>query len=208
MSTAVLKALISAWITGGTKPINLATNLVSTTFAAVPKKNNSYRRHNSPKLIQVFTSSLGTAMILWSCSATQSADVTWKTYSNSRYGFEFPYPANWILNTPDNGDGINLVSPTKDAEIRAWASHRLSDADSQPQPALKPTTDNFQTTQGVSGVLVVEADKQVNIIKLTITQGQVQYHWQGQSNSKEFAEYYRLFYYIAQEYKIRGRVPS
>jgi hypothetical protein len=37
---------------------------------------------------------------------------------------------------------------------------------------------------------------------LTITQAELEYYWQGQSDSQDFQNYYRLFYYIAQEYKI------
>jgi hypothetical protein len=39
-------------------------------------------------------------------------------------------------------------------------------------------------------------------MKLTITQEQLEYHWQAKSDRQDFQNYYRLFYYIAQEYKI------
>jgi hypothetical protein len=48
----------------------------------------------------------------------------------------------------------------------------------------------------------IEVGDQVTVIKLTITQAELEYHWQGKTSSQEFANYYRLFYYIAQEYKI------
>jgi hypothetical protein len=64
---------------------------------------------------------------------------------------------------------------------------------------LKP---NFQTAQGISGVLLVEVNQQVGSMTLTLTQGQVKYYWQGRSKSQDFQDYYRLFYYIAQQYRI------
>ena len=58
-------------------------------------------------------------------------------------------------------------------------------------------------------MLVVEVGQQVSSMTLTLTQGQVKYYWQGQSNSQEFQNYYRLFYYIAQQYRIpRTRVSG
>jgi hypothetical protein len=50
--------------------------------------------------------------------------------------------------------------------------------------------------------LTVEVREKVTVIKLTITQEKLEYFWQGQSDSQEFKKYYRLFYYMAQEYKI------
>jgi hypothetical protein len=67
---------------------------------------------------------------------------------------------------------------------------------------VKKIKPNFQTTQGVSGVLVVEVDRGVGSMTLTLTQEQVKYCWQGKSKSQEFQDYYRLFYYIAQQYRI------
>ncbi len=154
------------------------------------------------KALSAITSGVGIGMIVWGCNANNlhTQDPAWKTYRNNRYGFEFPYPKTWqTLGNPDNSDGIALVSPNKKTvEIRSHASKPLLISSKQ---NLKPVS-NFQTNQGVSGVLAVEVGEKVTVMKLTITQKQLEYHWQGQSDSQEFQNYYRLFYYIAQEYKI------
>ncbi|MBE9052688.1 hypothetical protein IQ243_20120 [Nostocales cyanobacterium LEGE 11386] len=144
---------------------------------------------------------------LWGCHAKSfdSSDVTWKTYNNSRYGFEFPYPSNWnALPAPANEDGIALVSPQKKTgEIRSWAVNQLPKSITK-EPDTKTTINpNFRTTQGVSGVLLVEINDQTSSMTLSLTQDEVQYYWQGRSHNQEFPNYYRLFYYIAQQYRIR-----
>ncbi|WP_413174147.1 hypothetical protein [Anabaena azotica] len=150
---------------------------------------------------------IGTAMILSGCTITNiyASEVTWKTYSNTRYSFEFPYPSNWNSSgTSDNNDGIAFVAPNnRNVEMRAWASRHL-EVNIQEQYS-REQTQNFQTAEGVFGVMSVDVGQQTTSMTLTITQGQVKYYWRGQSNSKEFKEYYRLFYYIAQQYKIRGQ---
>ena len=145
-------------------------------------------------------------IIMWGCNANNfnTGAIAWKTYSNSRYGFEFPYPSNWTsLAAPENDDGIAFTSPqNKTVEIRGWASQQLPDSIVTNQKSVKKIKPNFQTAQGVSGVLVVEVDRLVGSMTLTITQSQVKYYWQGQSKSQDFQDYYRLFYYIAQQYRI------
>lgn len=156
-------------------------------------KQNIYTKYKS------VAGAIALSLLLWGCSKPFSvSDTQWQTYSNSRYGFEFPYPSNWnVLKSPDNNDGIALVSPrSQTVQIRAWASNRL------PNNGNNIET-NFQTTQGVSGVLLVEVSQQVSYMKLTITRGKVTYYWQGQSPSQDFSNYYPLFYYIAQQYRIK-----
>lgn len=145
------------------------------------------------------------SLTLWACSTPilDVSSISWKTYSNLRYGFEFPYPSNWTpLTKPTNDDGIAFVSPrNSNVEIRGWASNQLSPSiteDSQGSASY-----NFQTTQGLRGVLLVETGNTVSSMKLTLSQNQVEYHWQGKSPSQEFSKYYPLFYYIAQQYRVR-----
>lgn len=141
-------------------------------------------------------------IILWGCTANNfnAGAITWKTYSNSRYGFEFPYPSNWTsLAAPENDDGIAFISPQNNTvEIRGWASQQLPNSIVTEQEPVKKLKPNFQTAQGISGVLLVEVNQQIGSMTLTLTQGQVKYYWQGRSKSQDFQDYYRLFYYIAQ----------
>lgn len=145
-------------------------------------------------------------VILWGCTANDfnAGAITWKTYTNSRYGFEFLYPSNWTsLAAPENDDGIAFISPQDNSvEIRGWASQQLPNSIFTEQESGKKIKPNFQTAQGVSGVLVVEVDQPVGSMTLTLTQNQVKYYWQGRSKSQVFQDYYRLFYYIAQQYRI------
>ncbi|BCL35276.1 hypothetical protein [Nostoc sp. MS1] len=152
---------------------------------------------------------LAFSLTLWACS-TPILDITsirWKTYSNSRYGFEFPYPSNWNpLNAPTNDDGIAFVSPkNSDVEIRGWASNQLSKPINGDGESETSGSYNFQTTQGLRGWLLVETGNTVSSMKLTLNQNQVEYHWQGKSPSQDFANYHPLFYYIAQQYRVTGR---
>ncbi|MHC5742140.1 MAG: hypothetical protein ACYTXT_09555 [Nostoc sp.] len=141
-------------------------------------------------------------IMLWGCTANDfnAGAIAWKTYSNSRYGFEFPYPSNWTsLAASENGDGIAFISPQNNSvQIRGWASQQLSND----RESVKKIKSNFQTAQGVSGVLVVKVDQRGGSMRLIVTQSPVKYYWQGQSKSQDFQDYYRLFYYIAQQYRI------
>ena len=160
---------------------------------------------------RIYTSiiSLGgkTALLLslWSCTGSSflAPKVTWNTYTNSRYGFEFPYPSNWnTLPAKANNDGIVLVSPINNyVEIRSWAAHQLPVLIEQNSKITH--NPNFKTAQGVSGVLLVEVDQQITSMSLSLTKDEVQYFWQGRSQNEEFSDYYRLFYYIAYQYRIQ-----
>ncbi|MDB9303873.1 MULTISPECIES: hypothetical protein [Cyanophyceae] len=85
-------------------------------------------------------------------------------------------------------------------EIRAWAANRLPEPRENTKTTINP---NFQTAQGVSGVLIVEIDQQTSSMSLSLTQDQVQYYWQARSQKQEFSDYYHLFYYIAYQYRIQ-----
>jgi hypothetical protein len=157
----------------------------------------------------------GRTVVLFALSGCAGANfnfssVTWKTYNNSRYGFEFPYPNNWTtLPAPENDDGVAFVAPyNQSVEIRGWAGNRLSDLTNKRQNAQQSVKSNFQTKQGILGVLVVEVTPQVSAVTLTLVKGQVKYYWQGRCKSEDFDQYYRFFYYIAQQYKITGTKPK
>jgi hypothetical protein len=159
---------------------------------------------NLSRVMGLLVSGVSTAIICAGCSANGfwSSPQKWETYYNPRYGFEFPYPNNWTSLAPDNNDGVTFVAPqNQETEIRAWAGKELPEL--QNPETIKQIDNNFQTDQGLSGVMVVEAGEQISSMKLTITHRQVKYQWQAKTNSKEFKNYYRLFYYIAKQYKIR-----
>lgn len=132
--------------------------------------------------------------------------MMWKTYTNSRYGFEFPYPSDWkSLPPPENDDGIVFVAPKKSSvEIRGWAGNRLPESIKKGIGVKTTTNPNFRTLQGISGVLEVEITNQRSSMTLTLSQNKVKYYWQGRCNSQDFDQYYRFFYYIAQQYKIKN----
>jgi uncharacterized protein YukE len=136
-------------------------------------------------------------------SSFQDNQKSWKTYKNPRYGFEFPYPSNWQEVKPDNNDGIVFFSPQKSTvQIRGWAGNQLfppSSADSNVKKSINP---NFKNTQGISGVMTVEIGATESLITLKLQQGDVKYYWQGKAPSQEFDDYYRSFYYIAQNYRL------
>ncbi|MFO0173703.1 MAG: hypothetical protein ACK51W_14700, partial [Aphanizomenon sp.] len=104
------------------------------------------------KILCTTTLSIGLYLMLWGCidNDFQVKDVTWKTYKNNRYGFEFPYPNTWQeLKNPDNSDGVVLVLPNKkNLEIRSYASKPLLKFSRKTQGKVY----NFRTNQGVFGV--------------------------------------------------------
>jgi hypothetical protein len=54
----------------------------------------------------------------------------------------------------------------------------------------------------LKGNLEVEVGSDISVMRLTLSQGKVQYNWQGQCDNKKFASYYRFFYYVASQYRI------
>jgi hypothetical protein len=71
-------------------------------------------------------------VILFGCRASESdLPDRWETYHNSRYGFEFPYPAGWQSSIlPENRDGMAFRDPRNSGvEIRGWASFLRSPKD-------------------------------------------------------------------------------
>lgn len=160
-------------------------------------------------------------VIISSCGISElSSPSSWETYRNPRYNFEFPYPSNWqALPMPENLDGQVFGDPHNPSlEIRGWAKLQ--------QTAVSPTTginssgietqspkttggetvssqqQNFTTNQGFRGKMQVEIGTQISSMKLTLSQGEIVYNWQGQSQSETFADYYRFFYEIASQYRL------
>jgi hypothetical protein len=88
------------------------------------------------------------------------------------------------------------------SRLSAGAGNQLQNPTNKETTGKKSLNSNFKTAQGVSGVLVVEVGSLTSSMTLTLQQGQVKYYWQGRSNSEEFDNYYRFFYYIAQQYRI------
>ncbi len=123
-------------------------------------------------------------------------------YHNPRFGFEFPYPSNWVTGPmPDSRDGQTFSDPTSPTvEIRGWAGFNLEEFKS-PNTA-QPLKQNFTTAQGLTGDLEVEVGTQISMMTLILNQGSLRYYWQGRAPSKQFAEYYRFFYYSASQYRL------
>ncbi|MBW4683192.1 MAG: hypothetical protein KME19_24365 [Microcoleus vaginatus WJT46-NPBG5] len=133
-----------------------------------------------------------------------------ETYRNPRYKFEFPYPKAWIAaEPPTNQDGQAFNDPKNpQVEIRGWAGYRVTSSGKRDKhkrskkdesQALKQ---NFTTQQGVAGELEVNLGPQISSMTLTLVQGKLEYNCYAQSPSEKFADYYRLFYNIAGQYKI------
>jgi hypothetical protein len=149
---------------------------------------------------------LGLVVLLSGCSPSQhrSEAIHWKTYHNERYGFEFPYPSNWIVGPiPSNGDGQVFFDPKNPTvEIRGWGGYNIQGLNAtQDHPApLKP--ENFTTAQGLHGALAVELGTRESSMTLTIVRDDIRYQWRGRSPSEVFDDYYRFFYYVATQYRI------
>ena len=127
---------------------------------------------------------------------------SWSTYDNPRFGFEFPYPRDWVASpSPSNLDGRTFSHP-KNPEVRVtgWGGYLLE----RDVGGSEVTSANFTTDGGVKGKLTVEVESQVTSIHLTLRDEGVTYHFEGRSPSQEFADYYRLFYDMASRYQIDG----
>lgn len=133
-----------------------------------------------------------------------------ETYYNPRYGFEFPYPRRWIAaEPPTNQDGQAFNDPKNpEVEIRGWAGYRVSSGGKHrkhkksKKDESESLKQNFTTQQGVTGELEVNLGPKISSMKLTLVQGKLQYNCYAQSPSDKFADYYRLFYNIATQYKV------
>lgn len=145
-------------------------------------------------------------VMLSGCPPSDSQSGTWKTYQNPRYGFEFLYPSNWVpAPMPDNRDGQAFSDRQNLAvQILGSAGDRLPEIEVVPSQEKHPksTQQNFTTQQGRTGKLQVDVGTDFSLMTLTLTQGRIRYTWQGKAPSKQFADYYRFFYYIASQYRL------
>ncbi|WP_449420943.1 hypothetical protein [Phormidium nigroviride] len=163
---------------------------------------------------------LGAALLGCSSPATIQSG-SWQTYHNARYNFEFLYPDNWLAaEAPANGDGQAFNDPKNPAvEIRGWAGYNVPGVTGKQRDKhntgkqrdqnnnididrAKPLHRNFTTEQGLSGQLKVNLGSQVSSMTLTLVEGDVRYNFQGKAPSKQFADYYKFFYYVASQYRV------
>ena len=134
----------------------------------------------------------------------QDYENSWKTYKNTRYGFEFPYPSGWYEMKSDNNDGIMFISPKKSSvQIRSWAGNQMVPYITGDIETKTPTNNsNFKNVQGIPGMITVEIGARESLITLKLAQNRIKYYWQGKAPSQEFDDYYQFFYYIAENYRL------
>lgn len=149
---------------------------------------------------------LGLCLAMAACSTPgypEQAD--WDQYQNERYDFTFPYPDTWIPGPmQDNLDGRAFRDPHQEVvSIRGWASQvSLPEAGEEASSSRYQISPNFTTDQGLEGQLQVDIGQTVSTIRLTLTQEGVIYSWEGRSPSDDFDDYFKFFYYVAQQYHI------
>lgn len=76
--------------------------------------------------------------------AAQAADASsWKSYTNSRFGFSARYPSDWRLGNPlPDGTGMTLSPPTEDGQIALSGFMNVLEGSS---PDGRQTLDEFVT---------------------------------------------------------------
>ncbi len=158
----------------------------------------------------VLACAIALVLILSDCQSSNQRPLgTWKIYHNQRYGFEFLYPSNWVpAPTPSNRDGQAFSGPLQsDVEIRGSAGYSWQEIEAARYKCAchhhpKVSKQNFTTQQGLTGELKVEVASDFSSMTLTLSQGKILYIWQGRASSRQFADYYRFFYYIASQYRV------
>jgi hypothetical protein len=157
--------------------------------------------------IGLMTTAATLAILLPGCNSSDFGQTSsWQTYRNPRYDFEFLYPEGWMpAAMPANEDGQAFIEPDNPAiEMRGWGS-QIPLANGSNQEKLGEDLDmeqNFVTEQGLSGHLEVEISSETSSMTLALQHENVIYYWQGRSPSDQFAEYYRLFDYVARQYRV------
>lgn len=150
--------------------------------------------------------------LLSGCDRLLTPESGWETYQNSRYGFEFLYPKDWIAEPPpDNQDGQAFRAPDRPGvKVAGWASQIpaasgevTEDEVTDPKSVLPdPIKENFVTEQGLSGELEVQIAAETSSLNLTLEHEGVIYRWQGRSPSQQFEDYYKFFSYVASHYRV------
>lgn len=154
---------------------------------------------------------VSTALLL-GCDRLLAPENGWETYQNSRYGFEFLYPKDWIAEPPpDNQDGQAFRAPDRPGvKVAGWASQIPKAADQVAEGEVTdpenvspdPIKENFVTEQGLSGELEVQIAAETSSLNLTLVHEGVIYRWQGRSPSQQFEDYYKFFSYVASQYRV------
>jgi len=143
-------------------------------------------------------SAIALVITLTGCTAGWvRSDATWETYNNDRFGFAFLYPSDWIAAPPPtNLDGRAFVHPQQpEIQMRGWAGYRVEEEDTVADT-------NFTTQQGLEGMLTVAIGDRVSTMTLELVRDDIIYTWQAQAPTAEFSDYYRLFDYIARQYRV------
>jgi len=145
-------------------------------------------------------------VLLGACSSLVNPErAEWEIYQNERYDFAFPYPDTWSVGpVMDNLDGREFRDPYVDGvSIRGWASQVsggiVAPTGGVPDHEILP---NFTTDQGVKGRLNVTIGEDVSNMQLVLIEDGVVYYWEGRSPSDLFDDYFRFFYYVAEQYRL------
>lgn len=164
----------------------------------------SFPRPLLTKPFSRIASGIAIAVLISACTPSNPTVPTqWKTYQNERFGFEFPYPPDWVaLPPPTNQDGRAFHDPDyPNIEIRGWGTLKLTGLEEAEETLTVPKS-NFTTEQGLPALLEVEVGTDESVMRMTLESEDVIYTWQGQSPKDRFGEYYSLFYAIAQNYRV------
>ncbi|MEB3829739.1 hypothetical protein [Phormidium sp. CCY1219] len=162
----------------------------------------------STQTITRWASAVTLSVILAGCTVARTPLQTqWNTYNNPRFHFQFPYPTDWIpLDPPTNLDGRAFRHPEHpNIEVRGWARLNLTHLNLPNSPSLHPpnsSDSNLTTEQGLPAYLDVEVGQEETRMTFTLKTDHIIYNLQGRSPNDKFAQYYKLFYYIATQYRI------
>ncbi len=98
----------------------------------------SYGKEKSEEKVKIFDQILSTFKFIEPIDTS-----TWKTYRNEKYGFEFKYPAEFVLNIYDYG--INHVNPPEGVRCRT----ELNSSDAEGKLQLSSCIDPWPLGKGI-----------------------------------------------------------